>query len=34
MMSHAFADPDGHVWEAMWMDPAVASEEKEPSVAA
>ncbi|MYL96916.1 lactoylglutathione lyase [Novosphingobium sp. FGD1] len=34
MMSHAFADPDGHVWEAMWMDPAVASGEKEPSVAA
>lgn len=27
MMSHAFADPDGHVWEAMWMDPAVASGE-------
>jgi len=24
MMSHSFADPDGHVWEAMWMDPAVA----------
>lgn len=27
MMSHAFADPDGHVWEVMWMDPAVASGE-------
>lgn len=25
MASHAFADPDGHVWEVMWMDPAVAS---------
>ncbi|MCB2047761.1 MAG: lactoylglutathione lyase [Novosphingobium sp.] len=24
MMSHAFTDPDGHIWEAMWMDPAVA----------
>lgn len=24
MMSRAFADPDGHVWEPMWMDPAVA----------
>lgn len=24
MMSHTFTDPDDHVWEAMWMDPAVA----------
>lgn len=24
MMSRSFADPDGHVWEPMWMDPAVA----------
>lgn len=22
MTSRAFADPDGHVWEVMWMDPA------------
>ncbi len=22
MYSRAFADPDGHVWEAFWMDPA------------
>ena len=22
MYQHCFADPDGHVWEAMWMDPA------------
>ena len=22
MMSRSFADPDGHVWEVMWMDPA------------
>lgn len=22
MYSRAFADPDGHVWEIMWMDPA------------
>lgn len=28
MMSRSFADPDGHVWEPMWMDPAVASGEK------
>jgi predicted lactoylglutathione lyase len=34
MMSHAFTDPDGHIWEAMWMDPAVASGDAEPSVAA
>lgn len=25
MFSRSFADPDGHVWEAMWMDPAIAS---------
>jgi predicted lactoylglutathione lyase len=34
MMSRSFADPDGHVWEPMWMDPAVASGEAEmPQVA-
>lgn len=22
MISRSFADPDGHVWEVMWMDPA------------
>lgn len=27
MVNRSFADPDGHVWEAMWMDPAVASGE-------
>ena len=25
MMSRSFADPDGHVWEPMWMDPAIES---------
>lgn len=25
MASRSFADPDGHVWELMWMDPAVAA---------
>lgn len=25
MMSRSFTDLDGHVWEPMWMDPAVAS---------
>jgi len=27
MYGRSFADPDGHVWEPMWMDPAVASGE-------
>jgi predicted lactoylglutathione lyase len=27
MVSRSFADPDGHVWEVMWMDPAVANGE-------
>ena len=30
MYSRSFADPDGHIWEVMWMDPAVASGEKMP----
>ncbi|HEY6868790.1 MAG TPA: VOC family protein [Novosphingobium sp.] len=35
MMSRSFTDPDGHVWEPMWMDPAVASGEAAlPEVAA
>lgn len=25
MFSRSIADPDGHVWEPMWMDPAVAA---------
>jgi predicted lactoylglutathione lyase len=25
MFSRSFADPDGHVWEPMWMDPAIVS---------
>ncbi|MBC2664270.1 VOC family protein [Novosphingobium flavum] len=29
MMSRSFADPDGHVWEPMWMDPVVASGQQE-----
>ncbi|MHC3127509.1 lactoylglutathione lyase [Brevundimonas sp. GN22] len=24
MYSRSFADPDGHIWEIMWMDPAAA----------
>ena len=27
MLQRSFADPDGHVWEPMWMDPAVAGGE-------
>jgi predicted lactoylglutathione lyase len=27
MISRTFTDPDDHVWEAMWMDPAVAAGE-------
>jgi predicted lactoylglutathione lyase len=27
MFSRSFVDPDGHLWEPMWMDPAVASGE-------
>ena len=27
MASRAFADPDGHVWEVMWMDPTAISGE-------
>jgi predicted lactoylglutathione lyase len=25
MYNRNLADPDGHVWEAMWMDPAAIS---------
>lgn len=28
MMSRSFADPDGHVWEPMWMDAAVAESDE------
>jgi predicted lactoylglutathione lyase len=24
MYAHGFMDPDGHIWEPFWMDPAVA----------
>ena len=30
MYGRSFADPDGHIWEVMWMDPAVASGAKSP----
>lgn len=29
MFSRSYTDPDGHIWEAFWMDPAVASGEAE-----
>jgi uncharacterized protein len=31
MYGCSFTDPDGHVWEAVWMDPAVASGEEAPT---
>lgn len=34
MMSCSFTDPDGHVWEPMWMDPAVANSDAPVSEAA
>lgn len=30
MYQRSFEDPDGHGWEPVWMDPAVASGEKQP----
>ena len=33
MFGRSLADPDGHVWEVMWMDPAVAAGEAIPDVA-
>ena len=30
MYGRSFADPDGHIWEVMWMDPAMASGAKSP----
>ena len=31
MYGRSFLDPDNHVWEVMWMDPAVASGDQAPS---
>lgn len=31
MYSREFADPDGHVWEAVWMDPAAIPSDERPS---
>jgi uncharacterized protein len=33
MFGRSFTDPDGHVWEPMWMDPAMASGEAPVSAA-
>lgn len=30
MYGRSFEDPDGHIWEPMWMDPGMASGEIEP----
>jgi predicted lactoylglutathione lyase len=34
MFGRSFTDPDGHVWEPMWMDPAVANADSHISEAA
>jgi len=34
MMSRSITDPDGHFWELMWMDPAVAAGEAPAQVSA
>lgn len=34
MFSRSFTDPDGHIWETVWMDPAVASGEQMPEAVA
>lgn len=34
MFQRTIADPDGHIWEPFWMDPAVASGETQPAAAA
>jgi len=34
MYGRSFEDPDGHIWEIMWMDPAAASGEAPAEVAA
>ncbi|MFC3174767.1 VOC family protein [Novosphingobium bradum] len=31
MYGRSFTDPDGHVWEVMWMDPAVAMADEPPA---
>ncbi len=33
MYGRSFEDPDGHNWEVMWMDPAVATQGAEPFAA-
>jgi uncharacterized protein len=34
MMSRTVADPDGHIWELMWMDPAAAAPATEAAASA
>ena len=31
MYNHSFQDPDGHLWEVMWMDPAGPPPDSEPA---
>jgi predicted lactoylglutathione lyase len=34
MYQRGFADPDGHLWEVFWMDPAVANQQQPETAAA
>ncbi|WP_426998980.1 VOC family protein [Pseudarthrobacter sp. N5] len=34
MYNHSFQDPDGHLWEVMWMDPAGAPADPAPDATA
>lgn len=31
MFGRSFSDPDGHIWEAIWMDPAFVNQEQRPA---
>lgn len=31
MFGRSFSDPDGHIWEAIWMDPAFVNQEQQPA---
>ena len=33
MYGRSFEDPDGHIWEVMWMDPAAVEGQPEPAAA-
>lgn len=33
MFGRSFNDPDGHIWEAIWMDPAFVNQQQQPAEA-